>query len=136
MSLAEDLEMLGAEDVPIVGARPPWADTLSPGAMAEFNKQVSAFYDKGMKPDDVDRQMASYGPSYFEGKAKAAAPRPAPAPARAAAVRAAGGAAVAAKGCAADGDPQAWLLLLACLAVLCVIYLGALHLRRGADEPR
>lgn len=119
-----DLDLLDAE---LVGARPDYVSKLSPGATAEYNKQVAAYFKKGMKPDDVDRAMGSYGPSYFEDRARASARSVAPA------VRAAGGAALAAKNCGADGDPQAWLLLLLCVLALCLIWFAASQLRRPAE---
>lgn len=125
-----DLDLLDAE---LVGVKPDYVSRLSPGAVAEYNKQVDAYYAKGIKPDDVDRAMGSYGPSYFEDKARAATRTTTT---RAPVARAAGAAAVAAKSCGADGDMQAWLLFALCVIVLCLVWLAMSRARPSEEQPR
>lgn len=121
-----DLELLDAD---LLGAAPDWAQKLSPGAAAAFNAKVSALYKEGKTSDQVDRLMATYGPSYFEDLARPKGGGAAPSRA----VRAAGGAAMAAKGCGADGDAQAWLLFAVCMLVLFIAWC-ALQARRGPGD--
>ena len=123
-----DLELLDAD---LLGAAPDWARQLSPGASDHFNAKVSALYKEGKTPDQVDRLMATYGPSYFEDLARPKGGGAAPSRA----VRAAGGAAMAAKGCGADGDAHAWALFCLCLALVLLAVFTARALRGGPEGP-